>query len=411
MKKFLYGFGLLVFFAGGAGSVLIVDLVRQQLGTEQPATALSNTPAENDTPNIEPLIPEDLQGQDANNYWNQNADPPSAEESPGSSPIYSFAAAVELAAPAVVNVYSSRVLKQQENDQSPFFDHPFFDDFFSQPPVPREREQRSLGSGVILENDGYIITNYHVVKGATEILIALNDGREAEAEVVGVDPETDIALLKADLYDLPVIEFGEVEELRIGDPVLAIGNPHGVGQTVTQGIISAIGRSDVGVTTLENFLQTDAAINPGNSGGALINARGELVGINTAIYSRTGASAGIGFAIPADIVGNVVDQLRTDGEVERGWMGVSMRSENKNGATRIIINGVFRGSPADELDMRTGDEIISLDGKPFESASQIVNYVAGKKPGDEIQVGIRREENIIDFLLVLGSRPTSPPNN
>ncbi len=411
MKKFLYGFGLFVFFAGGAGSVLIVDLVRQQLGTEQTTAALSDTPAEEDTPKIEPLIPEDLQGQDANNYWNQNADLPSAEESPGSSPIYSFAAAVERAAPAVVNVYSSRVLKQQENDQPPFFDHPFFDDFFSQPPVPREREQRSLGSGVILENDGYIITNYHVVKGATEILIALNDGREAAAEVVGVDPETDIALLKADLYNLPVIEFGEVEELRIGDPVLAIGNPHGVGQTVTQGIISAIGRSDVGVTTLENFLQTDAAINPGNSGGALINARGELVGINTAIYSRTGASAGIGFAIPADIVGNVVDQLRTDGEVERGWMGVSMRSENKNGETRIFINGVFRGSPADELDMRTGDEIISLDGDPFESASQIVNYVAGKKPGDEIQVGIRREENIIDFLLVLGSRPTSPPNN
>ena len=398
MKRFFYTLGLLIFFGAGAGSVLLVDLARQRLGSETEQTQAAVAP-EPEGRKVVPLIPED-------EIWEVPAASENAarEGAPAPVPTESFADAVNLAAPAVVNVFTSRVVQRQETP-SPFFNNPFFDDFFSQAPQPRERVQRSLGSGVIIDADGHIITNYHVVAEADDILIALNDGRETKASIVGVDPETDLALLQIDLVDLPVIRLGRVEDINVGDLVLAIGNPYGVGQTVTQGIISATGRSDIGITTFENFLQTDAAINPGNSGGALINVRGELWGINTAIFSRTGSSHGVGFAIPVDLAQRIVDQILSEGSVVRGWMGVSLRSAEENDELRIIVNGVYRGGPADLAGIQAGDELVSLDGRSFEDTAAVVSYVAGSQPGETMLVSVRRGESIIDLSLTTGTRP------
>ena len=399
MKRFLYFLGLLFFFSAGAASVLLVDLARQRLTddlsqAEQPQVGAAPEAVE---PRVVPLIPED-------EIWDAPAAADAAPETGQPAATESFAEAVALAAPAVVNVFTSRVVQRQEVP-SPFFNNPFFDDFFSQIPQPRERVQRSLGSGVILDASGHIITNYHVVAEADDILIALNDGRETKAEVVGVDPETDLALLQIDLLDLPVIRFGKVDDINVGDLVLAIGNPYGVGQTVTQGIISATGRSDIGITTFENFLQTDAAINPGNSGGALINVRGELWGINTAIFSRTGSSHGVGFAIPVDLARRIVDQILSDGSVVRGWMGVSLRGLEEDDTFKIIVNGVYRGGPADLAGIQAGDELVTLDGRSFEDTATVVSYVAAIKPGEEMLVSVRRGESIIDLSLTTGTRP------
>ena len=231
----------------------------------------------------------------------------------------SYAAAVQAAAPAVANIYTTKIITERAN---PFFNNPFFRDFFGDQLAPRQRLENSLGSGVIVSKEGYVITNNHVVEGAAGIEVALRDGRSAEARLVGTDPESDIAVLKIILEDIPTITFSRGKTLRVGDVVLAIGNPFGVGQTVTMGIVSATGRDRVGINTYENFIQTDAAINPGNSGGALIDATGKLVGINTAIFSKSGGSQGIGFAIPASIAKDIMGQIIEKGHVSRGWLGI-----------------------------------------------------------------------------------------
>lgn len=384
MKRLFYPFIFTCFFVAGAASVLIVDSLRTD-----------NQPVYQPAPQPAPAKPEIVRPEQAPSQTITRIET-----------IGSFAKAVEIAAPAVVNIFTSRVVRRDESF-SPFFNNPFFEDFFNRiPQIPQERVQRSLGSGVIIESDGLIITNNHVIADADDILIALRDGREEKAEVVGRDPETDLAVLRISLTNLPTIDTGYIEDINVGDPVLAIGNPYGVGQTVTQGIISALGRSGVGITTFENFIQTDAAINPGNSGGALINTAGELWGINTAIFSRSGGSQGIGFAIPIDLVLRVVEDIRAGGTVQRGWMGVNLRQSTPGSDLKgIFISGVYRGSPADQSGLVAGDQVISLDGIEFDEISELVNYVASKAPGETISISVQRGSNIIDISLILGARP------
>ena len=380
IRKLFYLFAFTLCFIAGAGAVLFIDELRTENRPPSPQESVQAKP--------EPPQP-----------------PPPTRQITRIETISSFSQAVEQAAPAVVNIFTSRVV-QRDDALSPFFNNPFFEDFFNRAPVPKERVQRSLGSGVIIESDGLIITNNHVISDADDILIALRDGREERAEVVGRDPETDLAVLKISLTNLPTIAIASISDISIGDLVLAIGNPYGVGQTVTQGIISAIGRSDVGIATFENFLQTDAAINPGNSGGALINTNGELLGINTAIFSRSGGSQGIGFAIPVDLMQRIVEDIRAGGTVQRGWMGVTLRQTVPGSSTKgIFISGVYRGSPADQAGLLAGDEVTSLDGQNFQDIRSLVNYVASKAPGEIISISIQRGHNIIDLSLTLGIRP------
>jgi serine protease DegS len=290
----------------------------------------------------------------------------------GSGPV-SYAAAVEAAAPAVVNVYTTKVVTERA---SPFFDDPFFRYFFGDRLAPRKRLENSLGSGVIVSRDGYILTNNHVVENAAGIEVLLHDGRNAEAKLVGTDPETDVAVLKIGLEQLPTITLSQDKNLLVGDVVLAIGNPFGVGQTVTMGIVSATGRDRVGINTFENFIQTDAAINPGNSGGALVDAKGNLVGINTAIFSRSGGSQGIGFAIPMSIARDIMSQIIETGQVSRGWLGVEAQditpqlaeSFNLQGVTGVIIAGIQRSGPAAQAGLRPGDIITSINGQTATAA-------------------------------------------
>ncbi len=382
MKRIFYPFLLACFFVGGASSVLLIDRLRTENQNQEASQPEPQRPEIVAPPKVESEIITRIETTS------------------------SFATAVEIAAPAVVNIFTSRVVTRDETF-SPFFNNPFFEDFFNRiPQIPQERVQRSLGSGVIIESDGLIITNNHVIANADDILVALRDGREEQAEVVGRDPETDLAVLRIPLTNLPTIDIGYVEDIDVGDLVLAIGNPYGVGQTVTQGIISALGRSGVGITTFENFIQTDAAINPGNSGGALINLEGKLWGINTAIFSRSGGSQGIGFAIPVDLMQRVVEDIRSGGTVQRGWMGVNLRQSAPNAEVKgIFISGVYRGSPADQSGLVAGDRIISLDGIEFDEVNELVNYVASKAPGETISISVRRNDNIIDISLILGNRP------
>ncbi|MCC6303074.1 MAG: trypsin-like peptidase domain-containing protein [Gammaproteobacteria bacterium] len=301
----------------------------------------------------------------------------------------SYAGAVSKAAPAVVNIHTTKTVTRQ---LSPLLDDPFFRRFFNAPDVPREQQQTSLGSGVIVSTDGYVLTNNHVIDGSDEILVALNDGRSAPANVIGTDPESDIAVLKIALNQLSVITLGDSNALQVGDVVLAIGNPFGVGQTVTQGIVSATGRSQLGISTFENFIQTDAAINPGNSGGALIDPYGRLVGINTAIFSRSGGSQGIGFAIPTSLAKNVMTQIIEHGEAIRGWLGVEIQtltpalaeSFGLRDRQGLIIAGVFADGPAAAAGLEAGDIITDIDGAPVTEASIGLNMIAQTKPGSRI---------------------------
>jgi len=309
----------------------------------------------------------------------------------GSGPV-SYADAVKAAAPAVVNVYTA---KQVTEPRSPFFNDPTLRRFFGdQLPAPRTHMETSLGSGVIFSSDGYILTNNHVVENAQQIQVQLADGRQASAEIVGTDPETDLAVLRVELKDLPTITVGHSEKLSVGDVVLAIGNPFGVGQTVTQGIVSATGRTQLGLSTFENFIQTDAAINPGNSGGALINARGELVGINTAIYSRSGGSLGIGFAIPVQLAKGVLSSIVEHGRVIRGWAGIQVQkvtpqlaeSFGMESARGVILSGVLRDGPADKAGLMPGDIILAIDGQDIENVQDLMVLITERRPGTEIQV-------------------------
>ena len=284
----------------------------------------------------------------------------------------SYATAVEKAAPAVVNINTAKLVTVRPH---PFFDDPVFRQFFGRGRdelvTPRQQVERSLGSGVIMSDRGYILTNHHVIHGADAIQVSLRDGRMAKANVVGSDPETDLAVLKIDLKQLPVIAVGHSERLRVGDVVLAIGNPFGVGQTVTMGIVSATGRNRLGINTFENFIQTDAAINPGNSGGALVDAAGNLIGINTAIFSKSGGYQGIGFAIPVNMVSSVLEDILKHGRPLRGWLGIEAHEINPEiaralglkTADGVIITGVARASPAHRAGLQPGDVIRAIDGK------------------------------------------------
>jgi serine protease DegQ len=266
---------------------------------------------------------------------------------------------------------------------------------------------------VIVNAGGFIVTNAHVVDSAAQIEVALSDGRRAPATVVGSDPDTDLAVIKADLGSLPAIAIGDTSKVRVGDAVLAIGNPFGVGQTVTMGIVSALGRNQLGVSPFENFVQTDAAINPGNSGGALVDTQGNLIGINTLIFSRSGGSQGIGFAIPAETVRQVMDQLIASGQVVRGWLGVETQDLTRTLAESFgigagggaLVAGVVRGGPADEGGMRPGDVVVAIEGKPVGDTSALLNTVAALRPGSNAAVTLVRERKELKLTVKVGTRP------
>jgi serine protease DegS len=324
---------------------------------------------------------------------------------PAQGPV-SYADAVSLAAPSVVNLFTSTLA------DSPLTTLP------DNPPLakdlPRKRRlESSLGSAVIMSPEGYLLTNNHVISGAEQILVALKDGRETVARVIGSDPETDLAVLKIDLDNLPAITLGRSEQVKIGDVVLAIGNPFGVGQTVTMGIISATGRNRLGLNTYEDFIQTDAAINPGNSGGALVDARGNLLGVNTAIFSKSGGSQGIGFAIPGKLALEVMQAIIEHGRVIRGWLGIEVQpltpelaeSFGLEGRPGIIVAGLYRGSPGMNAGLQPGDVILSIGGEPASNSLRSMNQVARKKPGEILSIEILRKGQPLQLTAEVGLRP------
>ena len=326
----------------------------------------------------------------------------------------SYADAARKAVPAVVHIFTSQEVKGARH---PFINDPIFRHFFGDRFGEQAQRRSGLGSGVVVSPEGYILTNFHVVDGADEIEVAHNDGRKYKARVVGTDPESDLAVLRipAD-HKLPVIAFGSSDALRVGDVVLAIGNPFGVGQTVTSGIVSALGRSHLGINTFENFIQTDAAINPGNSGGALVDVNGNLVGINTAIYSQSGGSMGIGFAIPVSLARNVMEQIVRTGSVTRGWVGVEVQeiteeladSFKLKGTDGALIAGVMRGGPADKAGIRPGDVLARIAGKPVKDAQGMQDLIAALEPGKSARFDLRREGRDVGVDVVIGKRPRPP---
>ncbi len=316
-----------------------------------------------------------------------------------------FSAAAKKAAPAVVSINTSKAAVRGPHSSDPWFRF-FFGDRDNEP-------QTGLGSGVIISPSGYILTNNHVVEGADEIEVILNDSRHARAKVIGTDPDTDLAILKIELDKLPVIVLGNSDALQVGDQVLAIGNPFGVGQTVTSGIVSALGRNQLGINTFENFIQTDAAINPGNSGGALVDVNGNLLGINTAIYSRSGGSMGIGFAIPASTAKQVLESIVKDGQVTRGWIGVEPNDLSPELAETfgvkarqgVIITGVLQNGPAALAGIRPGDVIVNVAGKPVANVSELLSRVAALKPGTPAKFSVLRRDDKVELDVVPGVRP------
>ena len=326
------------------------------------------------------------------------------------TPSESFAPSATKVIPTVVNIFTQQKVSSSAH---PTLEDPVFRYFFGDRVDPRPRQASNLGSGVIVSSNGYILTNHHVVEAADEIQVALNDGRTLPARVVGADPETDLAVLKIDATDLPAITFAQPESLKIGDWVLAVGNPFGVGQTVTAGIVSALGRTHLGINTFENFIQTDAAINPGNSGGALVDAGGNLVGVNSAIYSRTGGSQGIGFAIPVSIARQVMEQIIKTGSVTRGWVGIEVQDltpeladsfglKNTEGA---LIAGVLKGGPADAGGIRPGDILLGVNGKKVVDSASLLNLIAELNPGVKAQLSVARKQKQLDLHVQVGRRP------
>ena len=322
----------------------------------------------------------------------------------------SFRDAARQAMPAVVNIFTSQEVKRPRH---PFMDDPLFRYFFGDQNDPGPQRREGLGSGVIVGEEGYILTNHHVIESVDQIEVALADARKVRARVVGTDPETDLAVLKIELEKLPSITFARPEQLRVGDIVLAIGNPFGVGQTVTLGIVSGLGRSHLGITTFENFIQTDAAINPGNSGGALVDASGNLVGINTAIYSQTGVSTGIGYAIPVSIARQVMEQIVEKGSVTRGWIGVGVQditaelaqSFKLSAARGVLITQVERGSPADKAGMKPGDILLAVDDRPVADTTTMLNLIASLQPGQQAAIRLARNQAETDLTVTIGRRP------
>lgn len=325
----------------------------------------------------------------------------------------SYASAVRRASPSVVNIYTQKKLAKPRH---PLLDDPFFQRFFNSRNLPQQqRMQSSLGSGVIITADGYILTNNHVVDGAGEIVIQLQDGREAMVEVVGRDPETDLAVLKVNLDQLTPISLGDPNQAKVGDVVLAIGNPFGVGQSVSQGIVSATGRNGLGLNTFENFIQTDAAINPGNSGGALVDAYGNLLGINSAILDRTGYSVGIGFAIPGNTAIKVLDDIVKHGRVIRGWLGVEASQLKRQAAIQLdldspsglVITNIYQGSPAHLAGLLPGDVITRINDYWVVDNDRSMNLIAGLSPGDSVKLEILRNGEKSTMMAVAGIRPNA----
>ena len=326
---------------------------------------------------------------------------------------YSYADAVKSSSASVVTIYTSKKIKQEIH---PLLEDPVFSQLFGEQikKLKREKTETNLGSGVIMTHSGYIITNQHVIDGADEILISLPDGRSSEAELIGQDRESDIAVLHIPLNSLQNIQIANnKDKVQVGDIALAIGNPLNVGQTVTMGIISATGRNRVGLNTFENFIQTDAAINPGNSGGALINAKGDLIGINTAIFSQSGGSQGIGFAIPATLAVSIMQEIIETGKVSRGWLGVegteitakaAMASGNPS-IRGVLVVGVFIDSPADLAGVQTGDIITAINNQEVFKVRNVLENIAGHKPGDHITISLLRNGEPLDLNLITTERP------
>ncbi|PUA16301.1 S1C family serine protease [Glaciimonas sp. PCH181] len=335
---------------------------------------------------------------------------PLQEAPPGTIIQDSYRAASKRAMPSVVNIFTSKEAKPSTN---PFMQDPLFKKYFGDRSDEPEEKQSSLGSGVIVSSQGYILTNNHVVEAADEIEVALADGRKASAKVVGADPDTDLAVIKIDLPNLPAITLGRIDQASVGDVVLAIGNPFGVGQTVTMGIISALGRSHLGINAFEDFIQTDAAINPGNSGGALVDTNGNLLGINTAIYSRTGGSLGIGFAIPVSTAKTVMESIINTGSVVRGYIGVepqditpelaeSFGLKQKTGA---IIAGVLKNGPADRAGLKPGDILVAINDTNVADTTSLLNLVAKFAPGSKVKMVVIRKTKQLSIDLTIGKRP------
>ncbi len=335
---------------------------------------------------------------------------PSSPASGREGPILSYSEAARRATASVVNIFTTKEVRVPRDH--PLLNDPLFRRFFGEQ-FSQRQQASSLGSGVIVSADGLVLTNHHVVESADDIEVLLTDGRRAKAKVVGSDPETDLAVLRLELQGLPAIVFGSAETARVGDIVLAVGNPFGVGQTVTMGIVSALGRNQLGINTFENFIQTDAAINPGNSGGALVDTEGRLLGINTAIYSRSGGSLGIGFAIPASTVRQVMDQIVASGSVTRGYIGVEPQDVTPELAEAFklprkegtIIAGVMRGGPADKAGVKVGDILVAVEGKPVTNTANMLSTIAQIKPGDVATFRFVREGKEFDLPVTVGKRP------
>ncbi len=342
----------------------------------------------------------------------------SASSEPGKVPASGFSEAAKKVMPSVVNIFTTTVVKTPSH---PFMDDPRFRFFFGDQFDDNEPQQSSsLGSGVIVSKDGYILTNHHVVESADQIEVLLSDGRHATARVVGTDPETDLAVIKVDLAgNLPAITFGHSEQAHVGDVVLAVGNPFGVGETVTMGIISALKRSHLGLNTFENFIQTDAAINPGNSGGALVDTDGNLIGINSAIYSPSGGSLGIGFAIPVSTAKKIMEQIIQSGSVTRGWIGVAVQDLTPELAESfklgdiqgVLISEVVRGGPANKAGVKPGDILTMVDGKPLPDSNSMLETISAIPPGKVVPLKLMRNQSEVLVQVKVGKRPIPKPQD
>jgi serine protease DegQ len=323
--------------------------------------------------------------------------------------IASFADAAKRAMPSVVNIYTSKEVRQR----NALLDDPVLRRFFPGLSDGEPRRATSLGSGVIVSSEGYVLTNNHVIEGADDIQLVLADGRRLHATVRGNDPESDLAVLKADGKDLPAITLGKLDNVQVGDAVLALGNPFGFGNTVTHGIVSALGRNHLGINRFEDFIQTDAAVNPGNSGGALVDSAGNLIGVNSAIFSQSGGSQGIGFAIPVSLARTVLEQIIRDGEVTRGWLGIEPQELTPEVAVAfalqdvdgVLIRGVLKNGPADRAGLQVRDVVLEIDGKPTRDGAALLSQIAGLTPGHQATLKVLRDKKPLELAVTVGKRP------
>jgi len=323
--------------------------------------------------------------------------------------VESFADAAKRAMPSVVNIYTSKEVRQR----NPLLDDPVLRRFFPGLSDGEPRRATSLGSGVIVSREGYVLTNNHVIEGADDIQLVLADGRRLRATMRGNDPESDLAVLKADGKDLPAITLGKLDNVQVGDAVLALGNPFGFGNTVTHGIVSALGRNHLGINRFEDFIQTDAAVNPGNSGGALVDSAGNLIGVNSAIFSQSGGSQGIGFAIPVSLARTVLEQIIRDGEVTRGWLGIEPQELTPDVAVAfalqdvdgVLIRGVLKNGPADRAGLQVRDVVLEIDGKPTRDGQALLSQIAALTPGHQATLKVLRDKKPIELEVTVGKRP------